>query len=199
MSGKQVKILFFLAILVLGGVFLYGPITRKIQAGRFSDRLAEYAALDSGAGGDGGELRRVGKMFILKKLLPEPGLVGTVTNYPPEIHPAWYDLPAEMRALSPDEVGTLVVAIPRPKIVVFERVGSAPLPGMSGDRMQRARKDVEIRLIDLREKKLIGSHTVEGEAPPEFFQADAQKQREITLAERQDTDILPFLTGLPAR
>lgn len=115
------------------------------------------------------------------------------------IDPVWFDLDSSIRAMTPDEVGTLVVAEwGRSTTGAYVSTGPGgtppppPVPGVRPNTVTLGTKAVYLKIYDMKRKMLVGRWLLEGEAPPESIAlSDADKLPGPPLA--------AFLKAMPAK
>jgi hypothetical protein len=206
-------------LLVIAGVaafFLYKPLMLGKEAKRFAPKLLEYESLacpPDPAGVSEGVLyfaqgtftvdaarlpRRSGKLFAVK--LRKMGTMVFPADRVPQVDNAWYELGGDLRASSPEEVGTLVQVA----YTLEEAQGyvdpshpfrGPPVAGSEFDlKVVLGRRTATMKVIDLQRKLLVGSWKLVGEAPPPTVKRD-----KIDKLLMQAPPVAAFLKALPAR
>lgn len=180
-----------LAILIVAGIILLGWCRKRASMiASFEAKLGEYQTVSyptgSGSVAAGEIPYRSGKVFIMR-----PGFTGGLgpNPTPPRVHSAWLSLPSAMRAASPEEVDTLIVASVVP-------AGDHELPQKSEFVSKDPRSGIEIRkqkivtewwpaavgvqVYDLRNRLLIGCYTVK-------------------IEDEENRDLVRFVRSMPTR
>ena len=155
----------------------------------FESRLAEYDAVNYPAVADSvadGEVPyRSGRVFLVRQ-----SMNAGVNPTPPRVHPAWLGLPGDIRATSPDEMGTLIIVSP------VSPPGMHEVPQQSTLVSKDPRSGIEIRkqtiikewwsasagarVFDLKKKALIGNYTVK-------------------IEDEESRDLVKFVRSMPVR
>jgi hypothetical protein len=95
----------------------------------------------------------------------DPGQRGKIAREvdPPRLDDAWYDLDAELRASSPEEVRTVVLCAPQAakEGIYVSKDPDGPQPYLPATRV-----DLLLHVYDLPTRTLIGSYTLKGDSAP---------------------------------
>lgn len=96
------------------------------------------------------------------------------------IDPLWFDLDPSIRAMTPEEVGTLILAEwGRTRTGAYVLTGPAgtgtppPVPGVRPDTTTLGAKAVYLKIYDMRSKVLVGCWLLEGQPPPDSIELSA--------------------------
>ena len=180
---KQDFLVLGLPLLVIAGLFflLYTFwLSPRMEAWKFRKVLTDYINVDyspSKRSVEKGAIPyRTGKILVVEK---RKGKYWYVQNYrePPSAHidPAWYKLPMDIRATSPEQLDTLI-------ITQYQRVGDASkasgkwkLSRKRGDTgFSESRKELTVKVFDMNRRFLIG--TWKKDDLPVFFNESDKKE-----------------------